>query len=500
MASCARRCWPTSPGRDAAVLHERAATALAAAVRRPSRWPSSGSRPAAPDQAGPALAAAAREVARDVRRRGTPWPRRSAPWRPERPIRRWSASCWSWPAGARSSAASSRPPRDAWRAVARARRGRRPAPASGAAAPGRGAGAARRVAARAGGASRRRGRTSSASDDPAQRRASGCACVAAARAAACWSRRWRSWSGRAPRRSRAATLRRWRGRSGSRGRSAASSASTSAGCALVRQALALALEHDGPRRGRETYTSSRSCWPTARTTAAPPTRTARRTRCAGSAASRARATSAWRASATCCARAATGTHAARSVPRCRRTHRRTPCITAEINVAGVRILRGETRAGRPVAERFVALCRAGTCRSARSRAAGSSRSPTRPTAGRTPRRRSAGRCSRGSPTRTTATTSCPSCAGRRRSWASAAPRTRVRPVRRGALRAGGRVAPQEALGALAHVLGEVALLEGDATAAAEQFEAGLARARPPGGALGSRADRAASGRRSRGGG
>ena len=341
----------------------------------------------------------------------------------------------------------------------------------------------------------------STSDDPATRRANGCAWSASARAAACSSRRWRSWSRRAPRRSRAATRYAVARALGFEGQIRGKLGEHERGLALVRQALTLALEHDGPCRVPPRRTpSSRSCWPTARTTAAPPTRTARRTRCARHAASRARATCAWRASATSCARAATGTARSRSAPRCPPTRRPTPSSrprSTSPRCASCAARRA--RAGRsPSTSSPSAATR--TCRWVRSRAAGSSRWPTRPTGERTPRTRSAGRSlARLADTddrhyvvpvlRWTATFMG------ERGAADA-----VRAVRRGALGARRRVAPAGgARRARARARRARAAGGGrDGRRGAIRGRAG--RARPPGGALGSRADRAAGGRRTRGGG
>ena len=288
----------------------------------------------------------------------------------------------------------------------------------------------------------------------------------------------------------------------SRGRSAASSATTSAGSRWCgRRSRSRWSTTTTPRRA-ETYTKLAVVLAHARgLRRRRATRTGRRTRCARRAGWPARATSASRASATCCARAATGSGRSRSAPRCRPTRRRTRSSRAEINIAAVRILRGETRQGRPLAERFVALCRDADLpvgevegpldrspladeadgrrgrRGAVPRAARPARRHRRP-----PLRRAGAaldgdvhggprRCGRRAPVRRGAvgahlggrasrrrSARSPTCSARSRCWRA----TRRRPPTR--------------------------------------FEAGAGRARPPGGAVGPRADRAAGRRRARGGG
>ena len=130
------------------------------------------------------------------------------------------------------------------------------------------------------------------------------------------------------------------------------------GLALVRQALTLALEHDDHAAAAETYTKLAVVL-------------AHRADYGGA------ADAYGEAYAVCAARGLDGRGPRlpgvprqrpaperrlgrarwRSAPRCPPDAPPDAVITAEINVAGVRILRGETRRGRPVAERFVALCR-----------------------------------------------------------------------------------------------------------------------------------------------
>ena len=149
-------------------------------------------------------------------------------------------------------------------------------------------------------------------------------------------------------------------------------------------------------------------------------------------------------------------------------------ITAEINIAGVRIMRGETRQGRAAAERFVELCRDSELPvgevEGRWIVALADDADGRPDAAEAQCRMLLARL---------ADTDDRHYVVPVLRWTATfmAERGAADAVRQCAAELSERAPEahqQEALAALAHVLGEIALLEGDPGAAAERFEAGLA--------------------------